>query len=420
MKKFLILVFALFCTPIYAQNYIENSVAKPTTKTTAAPLKQGEYDYPLDLNKIGITLPVTNDENLNELLNSARTVYYKFPQTYQFFQPSSVVEHKNLTLGTTYQTKTKEVFGLYFSSYLPEFNANTFFPWETTFGLNHAFAAGNSPYESINFIHLPPNNPVVVLNETPIKWIYPIGTTVAEILYVKNKTNKYIFEIRTRTKVFDTWEPNVYRPVANREEFEKHVNVGVPAKKYLFLRNPQEDEVFKAEGFVERIPDLTEEQTKKLLSLPFKLVTNEVWSDISNTPCSDQEFSLFPKDYSLGLITVDSVSCSNCHRQTQITVNRLIPKEPLIYKNPEKVGNIRGSDGVFTWTPFDVSTAAKDPTDVKELRLRKYDRDNKIVAMYDPILHLDYKLTPYVQKSLAEYELPKQESVLNKDETPKK
>ena len=82
-------------------------------------------------------------------------------------------------------------------------------------------------------------------------------------------------------------------------------------------------------------------------------------------------------------------------------------------KNPEKVGNIRGSDGIFTWTPLDINTAAKDANDTKQVYLRRYDRDNKIVTLYDPILHSDYKLTTYVQKSLADYELPKQQSVLN-------
>lgn len=422
MKKF-ILIALFFCTPAYAQNYIENAVKKEpakqtqtyieNAKSTPASVKQGEYDYPLDLTKFGIKLPSTQDDTLKNLLYSSQTIYYKLPQTYQFFQPSTVVEHKNLTLGTTHQTVTKEVFGFYFSSYLPEFNANNLFPWETTFGLNLITSDPNNPYGSINFIHLPQNKPVVVLNETPIKWIFPEGTTAAEVLYVKNQNEKFIYEIRTRTKFNDTWEPNVYRSIANNKELEQYVNSGIPAKKYLFLRNPQEDEVFKAEGFVERIPNLTEEQTKQLLALPFKNVTQESWSESCTTPCSDQYFSIFPKDYSLGLITIDSESCSNCHRQTQITVNRLVPKEPLIYKNPEKVGNIRGSDGIFTWTPLDINTAAKDANDTKQVYLRRYDRDNKIVTLYDPILHSDYKLTTYVQKSLADYELPKQQSVLN-------
>ena len=407
MKKILFILIAFFCSKVvFAQNYIENSISKNKS------IKQGEYDYPLDLSKINIKLPTTEDEELNNLLHSERTIYYKLPQTYQFFHPSTVIEHKNLTLGTTYQTTTKEVFGLYFSSYLPEFNVNKFFPWDTTFGLNLASSLPDNPYESINLLNLPPNKPVAVLYETPIKWIFPEGTTVAEILYVKNKEEKFIYEIRTRTKQNNIWEPNIYRSVANNKELSKYVETGIPAKKYIFLRNTQEDEIFKAQGLIERIPDLTEDQTKQLLSLPFKNVTNELWSDSCVAPCSDQYFSIFPKDYSLGLINIDSESCSNCHKQTQITVNRLVPKEPLIYKNPDKVGNIRGSDGIFTWTPIDVNTAAKDPSDEKKVYLRQYDRDNKIVALYDPLIHSEYKLTYYVQQSLAEYELPKQKSVL--------
>lgn len=404
--KYLI-AFLLIINVSFAQNYIEKAIPKVT------PTKQGDNDYPLNLNKIGIKLPNTKDETLKNLLSDSRTIFYKFPQSFQFFQPSSKVEHKNLTLGTTYLTTTKEIFGIYFSTYLPEYNANTFFPWETTVGLNHALATGNSPYGAINFINLPYLKPIVVINERPVKWIFPVGTTVAEVLYVNYNNDKFIFEIRTRIKTLETWEPNVYRPISNRKELEEYIGPINPSKKYLFLRNPQEDEVFKAEGFVERIPDLTPEKTKELFSLYFKNVTNEIWSTISNVPCSDQTFSLFPKDYTLGLINVDSDSCSACHRQTQISVNRLIPKEPLIYNNPEKVGNIRGSDGVFTWTPFDISAISKDPSETKVISLRKHDTDNNIVILYDRLMHTEYKLTPYVQRSLADYELPKETSVLN-------
>ena len=431
MKTFSFSIFlvVLFCSSLNAQ-YIENAVPKSpvpvqqpqkyveNTVPAKQSIKQGDYDYPLNLAKEGIKLPATDDPTLKQLLNDPNTIFYKLPQSYQFYQPSSTVEHKNLTLGTTYVSTTEEVYGVYFSSYLPEFNANTFFPWETTIGLNHAVAKGNSPYGAINFINLPYSKPIAIINETPIKWIYPEGTTVSEVLYVKNNNTeeKYVFEIRTRTKVKNTWEPHVYRPLANRKELNKYTTES-SAKKYLFLRNPQEDEVFKAEGFVEKIPDLTEQQTKEILNLPFKEVTFDLWSEISAAACSDQSFSIFPKDYSMGLLSVDSESCAQCHRQTQITVNRLIPKEPLIYNNPAKVGNIRGCDGIFTWYPFDVNSVSASPDVKQKLYLRQFDRNNKIVAMYDSLLHGEYKLTTYVQRSLAKYELPKQELVLNKLDT---
>lgn len=378
---------------------------------------KAQTNYPLDLAKEAIKLPTTSDLNLSKMLNDPRTVFYKLPQAYQFYQPSGKIEHRNLTSGTTYHTTTKEIFGLFYSSYLPEYNANTFFPWETTVGLNHALATGNSPYSSINFINLPSDKPIVILNETPVKWIYPIGATVAEILIVKHPTTneKLIFEIRTRTKIEEsdevTWEPKVYRPIANRKEFLEFYRLpDLMAKKYLFLRNPQEDRVFQAEGFIERIPDLTEQQVREGLKLSFKDVSSENWF-----PCSDQQFSIFPKDYTLGLVgSVDSVTCAACHRQTQITVARLIPREPIIYNNPQKVGNIRGSDGIFTWYPFDVSSIASEPTNAPALKTRRYDANNNIAVMYNPTIHKEYRLTNYVQRSLASYELPKTIEVLNK------
>jgi len=88
---------------------------------------------------------------------------------------------------------------------------------------------------------------------------------------------------------------------------------------------------------------------RALLKREFKNTTNVKWSADCSIPTADDTFSIVPKNYSLGLLPgVDSDSCSNCHRQTSISVNRLVPEEPMIRDNPARVGNIRGSDGIFT------------------------------------------------------------------------
>ena len=169
----------------------------------------------------------------------------------------------------------------------------------------------------------------------------------------------------------------------------------------MFFRNPQEDEVHKMDGLVEELPNVDEDIVKKLLSLPFKNVSSDNWS-----PTSNQDFHILPRDYGFGLISgVDPVACADCHRQTQISVRNLVPKDPTVINQPDTIGNIRGSDGIFTWHPF--SKYNNNYTESDSIFFRPYDVNNSLViyTKFNPSPN-KYKLTLSVQKSLKEYELP--------------
>ena len=93
----------------------------------------------------------------------------------------------------------------------------------------------------------------------------------------------------------------------------------------------------------------------------------------------------------------------------------LTPKDRSVIENPQKVGNIRGSDAVFTWHPFDpegVRSSAAEPKP-KHFYTREYDRTKKIIKfiggreIYSG--SEEYKLTYFVQESLKPYELPSQQ-----------
>lgn len=335
-------------------------------------------------------IPLPTVPDLESILNSDRTFFYKFDPLYQAYTPPLQIKQENVTLGTTAVIEQPPVWNVFPTTYQPELHANLDFPWETTVGLN---AAPDVPdrYGSINFVHLP--KPILVINEQPIKWIFPAHSVVGEILWVKD-SEKLVFEIRTRTKSPDstTWFPKVYRPIKNREHLVSLIGEYTPAYKHLFFRNIEQEEIIKLEGLVERLPPLNKEDTKNILHMTFTDVTDEQW-----TPCSDQEYSILPRNYALSLIGIDQESCSSCHRQTQTSTRNLFPSEPII-KYSEHVGNIRGSDGIFTWHPFDKKSFASG-------KLRQFDIDNNIIEIYDGS-NADYKLTKYVQLALKEYELP--------------
>lgn len=326
--------------------------------------------YPMDLSVQNFSLPRTVDKKLAEVLSSKDTVFYKTPKFYQYYYNG--------------------LFGVYEAHYLKDFNANLDFPWETTFGLN----GRDKVYTSVNFCYLPRENnkikPIVILDyERPIRWIFPEGAVLGEILLQPHPNGgRVIFEIRIRTKTSNTWEVAIFRPIATQEEFQEKLNIAAytPATKFFMMQNPEKDKVFVVSGKVEVVPEMSVEQVDYALSLPFKDVTDSGW-----TPAGNQWYCLFPRDYKLGLISADSLSCQSCHKQTQVTVDRLIPSEPNIRNNLEKVGSIRGSDGIFTYSPFGSINNGS-------FTYRDYDLRNGRIAFYSKEKYPEYKIAYFVDK----------------------
>lgn len=358
--------------------------------------------YPLDLKQYSqYPIPTTTDSQLNSILKSKNTVFYKLHPAYQQYVP----QHN--------------VYNVYYQEVLEDYNSNLDFPWETTFGLNHAKKEKLNNYFAINFIFT--KKPIIFVRGKPSGWVFPKNNiVVGEILYLKDGEKWLPFEIRCRVKRNEDWQVLRFAPIKNRQHLIQFIGDYKPSKKYLFLRNNVESEVFKIEGMIERVPPIDKETVRKLLDRPFSNVTEEPWSDYSYVPTADDTFNIYPRNYSLGLLhSVDRVSCAHCHRQTGISVNNLVPEEPIIRDNQPKVGNIRGSDGIFTWHPFDESCIQNKTGETQpDIVLRKYDLDHHIVEEYQPGKQYedDYKLTGYVDGSLKVYEKINIDRFLNEEE----
>ena len=334
------------------------------------------------------------------ILTDRRTIYYKLPKLWQY--------------------KYRDLYAVLPIDVDSKFNANKDFPWPATVGLEEA---PEGWYKTVNFLHLPVGKPVAIIDtERPIKWIFPEGTTAGEIIFVRHpRTGQWwTQEVRTRTKDADVWEPGVFRPIRNLAEFYTALTELEPntarlynrSQRHFHIRNIEEDFVMKLEGHVERMENIDQRTVETLLDLPFKDVTLDKWSDVSDSPMADQPFHILPQNYTFGTLKVDAQSCANCHRQTGIKTNHLTPNEPIIKFNPSRVGRIRGGDGIFTWHPFHSSVVKHSITDRPEdLRVvyRKFDVDNRIIEAYDPAIHTEdegYYMTPYVVNSLQDDELP--------------
>lgn len=393
--------------------------------------KIGIYEYPLNLERFNIVWPPIGDDLLKKILSHRKATPYKLPKVYQFSRPKKSAAHYSEVAGKKFEVD-QEVFVVLPTSYLKPLNANEDFPWEITVGMNGVDHKGQFIFN----ILCPFDDEVAVLDkEEPVYWIFPPDAVVSEIITIQDVANgddkRYIQEIRGRQKVLSdggyTWVPLVYRTTKDRDDFIKKAGIKdyEPAKKYMFFRNPEEDQVAKMEGFVERLPDIPPDTVKKILSeYPLVDVTDNGWH-----PSSDIDFHIVPKDYSFHLVgTVnnagvagfpDETVCAQCHRQTHIGVHNLIPREPLIQKYFISVGNIRGSDAVFTYYPFkmreDFFVKGKSLFTLQEMKARtiyrEYDIENHIISAYDPVRHPKHKLTQYVVEALKDYERPKERSV---------
>ena len=327
--------------------------------------------YPYDLRGANFTLPKTSDKRLAKILTSPATTYYKLPKLYQF--------------------KSSRYPGVFEAHFHRDHNANLDFPWDNTFGVN----GFEQTYTSVNFIYLRDQPGVVLAKTHPIHSIFPEKAVIGEILLVKkpNSDNRVVYEIRTREKTKTSYVINVYRPVSNRKEFMELMGVEyTPKTKFFRVENPEKDKVFVASGNVEVLPKLNEIQVDFLLSLPFKDVTEDQW-----TPTSNDFYSIFPKDYKLGLIDMDDSRCQSCHAQTQVSVDRLIPGEKIIYENPELTGRIRGSDGIFSWNPYGVVNKNGTYT------FRKSDINEGRIAFFNPEQHNDYKIAYFVDRGETDH-----------------
>lgn len=387
--------------------------------------------YPLDLNYLGVKVPrFVEPMEIERRMLDRETVYYKLPPVWQHYVPPVELTVSSGDLQMQGKQRVKPKWGFYYVTHKPELNANLDFPWEGTIGLQDAIRSKNEKVGTINFLSLPRDHrgelvPVRLMYEVPAHYIFPVGTVVGELIMTSYKNRWWIQEIRTREKLADSfhWQPKVYRPVLNRQELVRLVFQGhdyTPAKRFFMFRNPEEDEVMRLEGFVELLPTLTEQQVEKLLSLPFKDVTDVPWSEVSMAPTTTQDFSLVPKLYSFGLLSPDQDNCMNCHKQTGISVRHLIPREPAIQEAYEDVGNIRGADSVFTWYPWGPSMIQGDIRKDGEITwsLREHDLKHGILKVYRPRTdrELDpevYQLTEFVQASLPKYMLPRHTSLLH-------
>lgn len=244
----------------------------------------------------------------------------------------------------------------------PHGNANIEFPWGTPAGLHRSkikkYGVLALP-SSIEYWKEPVFRPVHPQYTNNYRWRYPEGTIVAEVL-IHPETGKP-FDLRTRTKVSGKWQPNAYRPIITRDQYDLEVRRlgGNPGKRditIMHLQNPHEKEFFNQTAAIDKLGKQPKEIIDALFDLPLTSARGKAWVVHKGyegyAPTTDEDYHIIPKKADHGFVEIAQKSCMRCHSDTM--------KDASALQSPrEWYGRVRGDDNIISFHIFDGAAIGK-------------------------------------------------------------
>ena len=266
----------------------------------------------------------------------------------------------------------------------PYGNGNIEFPWGTPAGTHRSRYV-----RSFRFLRLPYDNqgrtwPIVWYRRQlsgdgslGYAWTFPIGTVVGEVLQQRaSNGHYYTFELRLRIREADDWAVDVYRPFPTTEHLAERIRELRPkfdqnpslVRLMQHLEKPKRlpnltlvdyhpRRTFQQRMGVDSLPPIDDRLAIELLtSTPFRSVLGQPWrfgadGNYTFAPTTSDTFHVVPQNYDAGFISVDRHSCVRCHETVNQHVNQF-------QSGRDWYGRIRGSDGIFSFHPFDTSAIA--------------------------------------------------------------
>lgn len=363
MKRLAILSLACFClaTPTPAA---EKSTSSP------APFRLMSVEKESRLRQL---LPRLADKQVQALLDDERLILYtetEMPRCHQDWDGSLPGIHSPYY---NISANGSERFG----------NGNREFPWGTPAGTHRT----NSVY-SFRFLWLPQDDhgrtlPVVYYRKQlrgdvsqGYAWMYPAGTVFGEVLCLKTSGGTAPFELRVRKRDRVSWDVDVFRPfptaesLANRVQELRPAWAQTPALAKLvthlqeeralplgrLVDNHPSRRVIDQSMGVDSLPPINDDKLvlELLTTTTFASAHGEVWrkgtnATFTNAPTTEASVHIVPAKYDAGFIEVDQHSCMRCHQ----TANQHVRNFDF---GRDWYGRVRGSDGIFSWHPFDPSS----------------------------------------------------------------
>lgn len=360
-------------------------------------------------------LPRLADRRMQAVLDDPTLLLYteqEMPQAYQDFSGDLQGIHSP---AYNISANRSEPFG----------NGNREFPWNAPAGTHRSPGV-----ESFRFLWLPKQPeghpwPVVWYRKrlpgdrSPgYAWLYPVGTIVGEVLTLAAPDGyDYTFELRVRIRESDDWAVDVFRPFLTSDELAQRITELRPnwqenpqlARLVWHLVEPRDLEprhlvdrqpgrrVFEQTMGVDTLPDAGDDAliAELLTESVFRSALGARWREGANgvptcAPTTEAPFHIVPARYDAGFIDVDRHSCTRCHE----TVKRHVRE---FNAGRDWYGRIRGSDGIFSFHPFDPGSISGNGYGVG-VRMRTALIEAGIVAAYDKQAHPDdrYRVLPFL------------------------
>jgi hypothetical protein len=315
-------------------------------------------------------LPTIDDEQLTKLVNDSRTIFYtdvEMPRCHQDWDGSLPGVHSAYY---NISANRSEPFG----------NANREFPWSGPAGTHRV-----TNLYTFRFFSLPQDEHGDTLPVTYYRrhlrgdaspgyaWTYPVGTVFGEVLCQKLSGERAVaFEVRIRIREQRAWEVDVFRPFPTAKSLAERVPElradwrEQPAlanlvthlteerdlsRKHLFDSHPAR--AVQLSAGVDNLPPVGDEQLviELLTTTPFRSALGEQWRKgpsgvYTSAPTTEAGPHIVPARYDAGFIEVDAHSCMKCHE----TANKHVREFDF---GRDWYGRVRGSDGIFSWHPFD-------------------------------------------------------------------
>lgn len=258
--------------------------------------------------------------------------------------------------------------------------------------------AGTDDVEGLNtvrFIHLPTVNgvrlPIVWFRSrippdqaAAVQWIFPYGTTVGEVLAYQGPDGlDYPFELRVRYRMRTYWEVDVLRPFATSTDLAAAIKERRPQWQQVprllaavsalegpanfgkvTLKDGQPARaIIRQESGWDIVPDLGDAKlvAELLRGTTFTSVYETPWKSdgqrVAYAPGSQAAFNIVPAKYSGAAIKVSQQSCARCHSTTLHHVNEFAEHTRRYADGTQRFwyGRIRGSDGIFSFHPYEPS-----------------------------------------------------------------
>jgi hypothetical protein len=349
-------------------------------------------------------LPQLADEEMQALLDDERLMLYteeEMPRCHQDWDGSLPGVHSAYY---NISANGGERFG----------NGNREFPWGTPAGTHRA-----SGVYSFRFLWLPQDDegktlPVVYYRKhlrgdvsRGYAWMYPAGTIFGEVLCHKLSSGRAVpFELRVRKRDQMVWDVDVFRPFPTAEALAERIKElrphweETPALQALVthLTEPRalpKQRLFDSHGRrvidqtmgVDALPPLNDDELalELLTSTPFASAHGEIWRKGTNDTFTSAptaaagKLHVVPANYDAGFIEVDQHSCMRCHA----TANRHVREFDF---SRDWYGRVRGSDGIFSWHPFEPSSISANGFGSTP-RIRQSLLDAGVLAVYDKRKH---------------------------------